>query len=96
MHLSWEQSWSQLLLLGIIGFVLDNWFGTKPILIIIFFFFGTAAGITNVIKAAKNAKGYKIMATNPMEQFEVHKIGPEIEDIRNKFILHEILVFSWL
>ena len=37
----------------IIGFILDNWFGTKPILIIIFFFFGTAAGITNVIKAAK-------------------------------------------
>ena len=24
-------------------------------------------------------KGYKIMATNPMHQFEVHKIGPEIE-----------------
>ena len=37
----------------IIGFILDNWFGTKPILIIVFFFFGTAAGITNVIKAAK-------------------------------------------
>ena len=37
----------------IIGFILDNWFGTKPILIIIFFFFGTAAGITNVIKAAR-------------------------------------------
>ena len=38
---------------SIIGFILDNWFGTKPILIIVFFFFGTAAGITNVIKAAK-------------------------------------------
>ena len=38
---------------SIIGFILDNWFGTKPILIIIFFFFGTAAGITDVIKAAK-------------------------------------------
>ena len=37
----------------IIGFILDNWFGTKPILVIVFFFFGTAAGITNVIKAAK-------------------------------------------
>ena len=38
---------------SIIGFILDNWFGTKPLLIIIFFFFGAAAGIINVIKAAK-------------------------------------------
>ena len=37
----------------IIGFILDNWFGTKPILIIVFFFFGAAAGIINVIKTAK-------------------------------------------
>ena len=37
----------------IIGFILDNWFGTKPWLIIIFFFFGAAAGLLNVIKAAK-------------------------------------------
>ncbi len=37
----------------IIGFILDNWFGTKPILIIIFFFLGAAAGIIGVIRAAK-------------------------------------------
>ena len=37
----------------IIGFILDNWFDTKPILIIIFFLFGAAAGIMNVFKAAK-------------------------------------------
>ena len=37
----------------IIGFILDNWFGTKPWLIIIFFFLGAAAGMLNVIKAAK-------------------------------------------
>ena len=36
----------------IIGFILDSWFGTKPWLIIIFFFLGAAAGILNVIKAA--------------------------------------------
>ena len=36
----------------IIGFILDNWFDTKPWLIIIFFFLGTAAGILNVIKTA--------------------------------------------
>ena len=37
----------------IIGFILDNWFGTKPWLLIIFFFIGSAAGILNVIRAAK-------------------------------------------
>jgi len=37
----------------IIGFILDNWFGTKPWLIIIFFFLGSSAGIINVFRAAK-------------------------------------------
>jgi len=37
----------------IIGFILDNWFDTKPILIIIFFLFGATAGILSVFKAAK-------------------------------------------
>ena len=36
----------------IIGFILDNWFDTKPWLIIVFFFLGTAAGILNVIRTA--------------------------------------------
>ena len=35
-----------------IGFILDSWFDTKPWLIIIFFFLGTAAGILNVIRTA--------------------------------------------
>jgi len=39
---------------AIIGFILDNTFGTKPWLILIFFFVGVIAGITNVIKSAKN------------------------------------------
>ena len=37
----------------IIGFILDNWFDTKPLLIIVFFLFGAAAGITNVFRTAK-------------------------------------------
>ena len=37
----------------IIGFILDTWFDTKPWLIILFFFLGSAAGILNVIKVAK-------------------------------------------
>ena len=38
----------------IIGFILDNWFGTKPWLILIFFFVGVIAGILNVIRSAKS------------------------------------------
>jgi len=38
----------------IIGFILDKTFGTKPWLILIFFFVGVIAGITNVVKSAKN------------------------------------------
>ena len=37
----------------IIGFILDKSFGTKPWLILIFFFVGVIAGIMNVIKSAK-------------------------------------------
>tara|TARA_B100000963_G_scaffold30678_1_gene22770 strand:+ start:3427 stop:3705 length:279 start_codon:yes stop_codon:yes gene_type:complete len=38
----------------IIGFILDKTFGTKPWLILIFFFVGVIAGIINVFKSAKN------------------------------------------
>ena len=37
----------------ILGFILDNWFDTKPLFIICFFFLGVTAGILNVIKSAK-------------------------------------------
>jgi ATP synthase protein I len=36
-----------------IGFLLDSWFDTKPLLIICFFFAGVGAGILNVFRAAK-------------------------------------------
>ena len=38
----------------IIGFILDNWFGTKPWLILIFFFVGVITGILGVIRSAKS------------------------------------------
>ena len=38
----------------IIGFILDNWFDTKPWFIIAFFFIGVVAGIMNVIRVANN------------------------------------------
>ena len=37
----------------IIGFILDKTFGTKPWLILIFFFVGSIAGFINVIRSAK-------------------------------------------
>ena len=37
-----------------LGFILDNWFDTRPWLTIIFFFMGVTAGILNVVKSAKN------------------------------------------
>tara|TARA_B100000575_G_scaffold270904_1_gene251777 strand:- start:208 stop:492 length:285 start_codon:yes stop_codon:yes gene_type:complete len=43
----------------IIGFILDNWFDTKPWLMIIFFFLGGAAGILNVIRAANRMQKEK-------------------------------------
>ena len=38
---------------SILGFFLDNWFDTKPFIMISFFFIGVAAGILNVIRSAK-------------------------------------------
>ena len=37
----------------IIGFILDNWFDSKPWLTIVFFIVGAAAGILNVVRSAK-------------------------------------------
>ena len=36
-----------------IGFLLDNWFDTKPMLTICFFLLGVAAGMLNVFRSAK-------------------------------------------
>jgi len=38
---------------GGIGWFLDRWLGTKPIMLLIFFALGAAAGMLNVIRAAK-------------------------------------------
>ena len=42
------------LVASIIGFIFVTWFGTKPWLILTFFFVGVIAGILNVIRSAKN------------------------------------------
>jgi len=35
-----------------IGYLLDRWIGTSPLFTIVFFFFGLAAGIVNVVRTA--------------------------------------------
>lgn len=45
-----------------IGWGLDRWLGTKPWLLIVFFFIGAAAGVLNVYRAVSNfglAPGYR-------------------------------------
>ena len=44
---------------GFIGWQLDQWLGTTPFLLLIFFFLGIAAGILNVIRTA-----YEIQSTS--------------------------------
>jgi len=41
-----------LLVGGVIGWGLDHWLGTNPLMLIVFFLLGAAAGIYNVIRAA--------------------------------------------
>ena len=38
----------------VIGMLMDNYFDTRPIFIIIFFLLGSAAGILNVFRVAKS------------------------------------------
>ena len=38
---------------GLIGWLLDRWFGTLPLFLLVFFGLGAAAGITNVVRTAK-------------------------------------------
>ena len=39
---------------GGIGWLLDRWLGTSPLLLIVFFFLGAAAGMLNVWRAVKH------------------------------------------
>ena len=41
---------------GIVGWLLDRWFGTKPGVMLVFLFLGFAVGIWNVIRISNNAQ----------------------------------------
>lgn len=38
---------------GLVGWALDRWFGSRPWLMIVFFLLGAAAGMLNLIRAAR-------------------------------------------
>ncbi len=38
----------------VVGYGLDSWLGTRPWLMIVFFFIGAAAGFVNVIRVAQS------------------------------------------
>ena len=41
---------------GAVGWALDSWLGTRPLLFILFFLLGTAAGILNIVRQAQREK----------------------------------------
>ena len=41
---------------GIVGWLLDRWFGTRPWLMLVMLFLGFAVGIWNVIRISNNAQ----------------------------------------
>jgi ATP synthase protein I len=40
---------------GIVGWLLDRWFGTRPWLMLVFLFLGFAVGVWNVIRISNSA-----------------------------------------
>ena len=77
----------------IIGFILDNWFDTKPILIIIFFLFGAAAGIVNVFRAAKKMqKGINLWPQIQCINLKCIKLDPN-RNFWYRFIIYKFKLF---
>ncbi len=56
---------------GGIGWFLDKWFGTKPVMLLIFFMLGVVAGILNVIRTARQMQAE--ITSGP----ENHAEGPD-------------------
>jgi ATP synthase protein I len=54
-----------------VGYLLDGWLDTKPLLMVIFFFLGIAAGIKNVFRAAEQMQNTEVNGPD--------KDGPRID-----------------
>jgi ATP synthase protein I len=53
---------------GLVGWQLDKWLGTSPVLLLLFFLLGAAAGIWNVIRAAWEMQSKASKAGTEMDQ----------------------------
>lgn len=53
---------------GAIGWYLDGWLGTKPWLMIVFFFLGVGAGFTNVYRVANAIAAENKVANDQPDQ----------------------------
>jgi ATP synthase protein I len=57
---------------GAIGWYLDQWLGTTPIMLLIFFVLGVAAGVLNVMRAAKSFEADASMDENALNDHDPH------------------------
>ena len=65
---------------SLIGWVLDQWFGTTPAMLILFFFLGAGAGIRNVFRTAQEINQAQAAAfedRNAGAKSERAKPGPD-------------------
>ncbi len=60
---------------GAIGWYLDQWLGTTPIMLLIFFVLGVAAGVLNVMRAAKSFEAYASQDEDALNDHEHHDSG---------------------
>jgi len=57
---------------GTIGWYLDQWLGTTPVMLLIFFVLGVAAGVLNVMRAAKSFEAYASQDEDALNDHEHH------------------------
>ncbi len=57
---------------GAIGWYLDRWLGTTPIMLLIFFVLGVAAGVLNVMRAAKSFEADASLDEDALNDHEHH------------------------
>ena len=73
LHLAIEMA-ATLAVGGGIGWLLDEWLGTKPWLLVVFIFVGIAAGILNAFRAAQR------MGATPMSRADAGRRGAQGDD----------------
>jgi ATP synthase protein I len=61
---------------GFIGWALDRWLGTAPLLMVVFLILGAAAGILNVIRSAVAMQA----AAGPLPGKDLPKDAPDDDD----------------